>query len=108
VVFTIEIGTMVLTKKYTGNMGFPQFLRDFGAGSRRWYPNDFPENEAALKRENIQYIQVNYQIEGQEPVIAFYKKALMAPKAPKAPKTLTPKAPDIPKVPRNAAICWDH
>jgi type VI secretion system protein ImpL len=111
VVFTIEIGSMVLTKKYTGNMGFPQFLSDFGAGTRRWYPKDFPENEAALKRENIQYIQVNYQIEGQEPVIAFYKKALMAPKAPKAPppiKAPPTKAPDILKVPRNAAICWEH
>ena len=107
VVFTIEIGTMVLTKKYSGNMGFPMFLSDFGTGTRRWYPKDFPENEAALKRENIQYIQVNYQIEGHEPVIAFYKKALMAQKAAKGLQH-PPKAPDIPKVPRNAALCWDH
>ena len=90
VVFTIEIGTMVLTKKYSGEMGFPLFLSDFGSGTRRLYPKDFPENEAALKRENIQYIQVNYQIEGHEPVIAFYRKALRAQKAaakvPKAPQ----------------------
>jgi type VI secretion system protein ImpL len=106
VIFTIEIGTMVLTKKYNGNMGFPLFLSDFGNGTRRWYPKDFPEFETVLKHENIQYIQVNYQIEGHEPVIAFYQKALMAQKAAKVPKPQ--KAPDIPKVPRNAAICWDH
>ncbi|MBI5590665.1 MAG: type VI secretion system protein ImpL [Deltaproteobacteria bacterium] len=106
VVFTIEIGTMVLTKKYNGNWGFPMFLSDIGSGTKRWYPKDFPEFEAALKRENIQYIQVNFQIEGQEPVIAFYKKTLMAQKAAKG--LSSPKASDIPKVPRNAAICWDQ
>ncbi|MFH0730425.1 MAG: type VI secretion protein IcmF/TssM N-terminal domain-containing protein [Pseudomonadota bacterium] len=107
--FTIEIGALVLTKKYNGNMGFPMFLNDFGNGTRRWYPKDFPEYEAALKKENIQYIQINYQIEGYEPIITYYKKALMAQKAAKGPKPApTPKAPDIPKVPRNAALCWDH
>ena len=106
VVFTIKLGTMALTKKYSGNMGFPLFLSDFGSGTKRLYPKDFPENETALKRENVQYIQVNYQIEGHEPVIAFYRKAVMAQKAARGRKP--PKAPDIPKVPRNAALCWDH
>ncbi len=106
VVFTIEIGAMVLTKKYVGILGFPTFLSDFGNGEKRWYPKDFPENEAALKHERIRYIQVNYQIEGGAPIVAFYKKALMAQKAE---KELPPaKAPDIPKVPRNAALCWDQ
>jgi hypothetical protein len=88
-------------------MGFPLFLSEFGNGTRRWYPKDFPESEAALNRENIQYIQINYQIEGYEPIIAFYQKALMAQKAAKRLKP-PPKAPDIPKLPRNAALCWDH
>ncbi len=111
VVFKIEIGAMTLTKRYGGSMGLPLFLNDFGAGTRRWYPRDFPEFEAALKRDNVQYIQVNYQIEGQEPVIAFYKKAMAASKSSNAPKAhppVTAKAPDIPKVPRNAALCWER
>jgi type VI secretion system protein ImpL len=106
VTFSIEIGSMVLTKKYAGDMGFPRFLSDFGNGTRIWYPKDFPEFEAALKHENIQYIQINYEIQGHEPILAFYQKALKAQKAAKAVKPA--KAPDIAKVPRTAALCWDH
>ena len=105
VVLTIEIGALVLTKKYVGNLGFPTFLSDFGSGEKRWYPKDFPENEAALKTEHIQYIQVNYQIEGSAPILEFYKKELLAQKAEK--ELSAAKAPVILKLPKNAALCWD-
>ena len=106
VVFTIEIGAMVLTKKYAGNLGFPTFLYDFGSGEKRWYPKDFPENEAALKKEHIRYIQINYQFDGNAPIVAAYKNAIMMQKAE---KELPPaKSPSILKLPRNAALCWDQ
>lgn len=107
VVFTVEIGSIVLRKIYKGNMGFPSFLSEFGDGTRRLYPRDFPQDEASLRRFNIQYIQVNYQFEGHAPVLAFYRKYLAAQaktQAAKKPK----KVPSTPKVPRNATICWDR
>ena len=94
VIFKIEVGNLVLTRKYTGARAFPKFLKDFEKGSRTFYPAEFPTEEAALKRLGIKYIKVNYQFQGHKPVLAL----LIPPK----PKRV------IPRVPEDIAKCWDQ
>jgi len=89
VIFQIEVGKLVLTKKYAGYQGFPKFLKDFASGQRSFYPSEFPEQEAALKRLGIKYIKAKYRFKGHEPVL----KLLRA----------TPE-----RVPRNIVACWDQ
>lgn len=89
VVFQIEVGTVVLTKKYTGFYAFPQFLKDFGGGQRTFTPADFPNQEEALKRLGIKFIKANYNFKGHEPVV-----------------NLLGTAPG--RAPRNIVSCWDR
>ena len=93
-----------------------EIYREYGVSTlsqrvqRRYAPvgsQDFPENELDLKRLNIQYIQVNYEMEGLEPLLAFYRKSLAAAKKSKTP-TAAQTEPKLPKVPRNAATCWEQ
>lgn len=91
VIFSIEVGRLVLTKKYTGSLGFARFLSEFNQGKRRWYPKDFPEHREELERLKIKYILVNYQFTGHWPIVEYYRKS---------------KA--IPSVPRKIAQCWDQ
>ena len=88
VIFQIEVGNLVLTKKYTGYRAFAKFLKDFIDGQRTFYPKEFPRHKAALKRLGIRYIKVNYQFNGNRPVIA-----------------LLTSAPG--KAPGNIVKCWD-
>lgn len=70
VVLQIEIGDLVLIKKYTGYQAFPKFLKDFVNGQRTFYPSEFPEYQTALNRLGVKYIKVNYQFRGHQPIIA--------------------------------------
>ena len=70
VLFAIEIGNLVLTKKYKGFRPFAKFLKDFSKGRRTFYPDDFPDQAAALKRLGIKHIVVQYEISGSGPAIA--------------------------------------
>ncbi len=69
VLFQIEVGDVVLTKKYTGPQAFPDFLQDFKGGKRTFYPNEFPGEKAFLDRLGIKYIRVNYQFSGDQSVL---------------------------------------
>ncbi len=69
VIFQIKVGNLILTKRYTGYLGFPKFLKDFAGGKRIFYPPDFPKEEADLKRLKISYIKANYQFRGHKPVL---------------------------------------
>jgi type VI secretion system protein ImpL len=89
VIFEIEVGKLVLTKKYTGYQGFPRFLKDFGTGQRTFYPGHFPNEEAALKRLGIKHIKAKYRFKGHKPVLK-----------------LLGTAPG--RVPRNIVTCWDQ
>jgi type VI secretion system protein ImpL len=89
VVFKIKIGQLILTKKYTGNMAFAQFLRDFGKGSRTFYPREFPDEEADLKRMGVRYIKAKYHFQGHRPVL-----------------TLLRTGPG--RVPEHIVACWDQ
>ena len=88
VIFQIEVGDLVLTKKYTGYRAFSKFLKDFADGQRTFYSKEFPEHQAALKRLGIRYIKVNYQFKGHQPIIT-----LLTTDPGKAPGTI--------------AKCWD-
>ncbi len=89
-VFAIEIGTLVLTKRYTGSLGFANFLRDFGQGEKRLTPSDFPDHRRDLERMGITYIQINYVFDGYRALInALNKRAT------------------IPSVPGTMAQCWE-
>jgi type VI secretion system protein ImpL len=93
VVFSIEVGNLVLTRKYVGSDSFPRFLQDFSTGTRTFYPRDFPQHQSALERLGITHIRVNYRFRNHEPVLALLKKV--------------EKRPRLPSLPKNIAPCWD-
>ncbi len=95
VIFKIEVGDLVLTQNYKGDLAFPTFLKDFSKGYRVFFPSEFPQEQAALKRMGIKYIKAKYQLTGHEPVIRLLK----------SPKPRRP-APGIPPVPEGIATCW--
>ena len=70
VIFQIEIGNLVLARKYMGHLRFAQFLQDFSTGTHTFYPSDFPDKAGALKRLGIEYINVKYELTGHRSAIA--------------------------------------
>ena len=91
VTFQIDVGEVMLTKKYAGPQGFPAFLHDFPGGRHTFYPQDFPREKGALERMGIKYIRVNYQISGGSGVVA---QASAGPALPG-------------QAPRVVARCWN-
>ncbi|MFZ7112304.1 MAG: type VI secretion protein IcmF/TssM N-terminal domain-containing protein [Desulfatiglandales bacterium] len=69
VILRIDVGDIVLTKKYTGGQAFPAFLADFRTGQRVFYPKEFPNEENALQGLGIRYIKVRYDFGGHTPVL---------------------------------------
>ncbi len=69
VIFQIEVGDQVLTKRYGGPQAFPDFLREFAGGSRSFPAREFPGEKEALERMGIKHIRVNYQIMGSAQVV---------------------------------------
>ncbi|PKN30396.1 MAG: hypothetical protein CVU64_03585 [Deltaproteobacteria bacterium HGW-Deltaproteobacteria-21] len=72
---TFLLPQMTLRKTYKGKMGFPQFLKEFGDGSRIFTPEDFPDQKDGLKRMSISSITVSYKIKGGDSVIRLLKRA---------------------------------
>jgi type VI secretion system protein ImpL len=89
VVFKINIGNLTLTTKYTGDLAFAEFLRDFEKGARTFHPGDFPNEEAELKRMGIRSITAKYHFQGHEPVIELLRSG-----------------PG--RVPQEIVACWDQ
>jgi len=89
VVFSIEVGNLVLTKRYSGSLAFARFLQDFKSGQHRFTPDDFPKEKASLRSMKIQYIKVQYRIKGSTPVLD-----LLASGPGNVPETI--------------ASCWDQ
>lgn len=89
VILSISVGNRVLNKKYAGNYAFPMFLAEFSKGKRRFYPSEFPDEEAALKRMGIRYIKVQYRLFGHWDVIKLLGQ-------------------DLGKVPTKIIECWAH
>jgi type VI secretion system protein ImpL len=95
VILKIEVGSLTLARPYKGEQGFPKFLKDFSKGYRVFFPSEFPEHLADLKRMGIKYIKVKYHLTGHKPVLKLLKLA-----KPKEPKR-------IPRVPEAIVKCWD-
>ena len=64
VLFQIDLGSLALIKKYTGNQAFPEFLQDFKGGQKVFSPGDFPGQKSTLEGFGIKQIKVNYQFSG--------------------------------------------
>lgn len=86
VVFSIEVGNVVLTRSYTGPDAFAKFLMEFPGGSRTFSPGDFPKEASILKNMGIRYIKVNYRFSGHQAVIGQAKPAMSQPTA--VPQTI--------------------
>lgn len=89
VIFRIKVADLVLTKRYTGDRAFAVFLKDFEKGARTFYPNEFPDQEATLKRLQIQSITARYHFEGHKPIIQLLQAG-----------------PG--RVPEDIVVCWDQ
>ena len=89
VLFQIDIGDAVLTKRYTGARAFPDFLRDFSGGRHTFYPKQFPKEKQALERMGIRFIRVNYQMFGVLDIASGQSDSLPS------------------RVPAKIAECWD-
>jgi type VI secretion system protein ImpL len=88
VLLQIDVGDLVLTKKYDGPQGFPEFLEDFRGGRHTFSTRDFPAERQSLDRMGIKYIRVNYQFSGSLAV--------------------TGQARSLPgQAPRTIIQCWD-
>ncbi len=64
VLLQIEVENLVLTKKYTGNQAFIEFLQEFKGGQKTFFPAEFPGEKTALEDFGIKYIKVNYMFGG--------------------------------------------
>lgn len=65
----IEIGQLTLMKNYVGVKGFSKFLDEFQDGRHIFSATDFPNQQAQLSNANVSFIDVNFEIRGQKPVI---------------------------------------
>ncbi|EAT13265.1 hypothetical protein HF888_07215 [Bermanella marisrubri] len=65
----IEIGQLTLLKNYTGVKGFSKFLQEFQDGRHIFAAKDFPNQTAQLENSGVNYIDVNFEIRGQRPVV---------------------------------------
>ena len=88
VIFKIEVGNLVLTKKYTGYQAFPEFIKDFERGQRVFSQREFPDEASALERMGIKNITVKYQFQGHQPVLELLRS-------------------DPGDIPQDIARCWD-
>ncbi len=75
VTLKINIGHLILEKKYSGFRPFAKFLKDFSRGQHTFYPKNFRDKRSALKRMGIKYIKVKYKISGGRPVIRLLNMA---------------------------------
>ena len=86
--FQIEVGNVVLSKRYSGPQAFPTFLQEFKGGRRTFTPGDFPQEKSALTNLGIKYIKVNYHFSGDQ--------------------AISGQASSIPgQLPKRISRCWD-
>jgi len=69
VIFEINVGNKVLTKKYTGDLAFPEFISDFKYGTHKFLPSEFPSEKTWLEWKGIEYILVKNRFKGHTPVL---------------------------------------
>ncbi len=84
------MGDLILTKNYSGNYAFAEFLNDFSKGHRVFFPGEFPDKARALKRLGIKYIKAKYRFSGHKPVVKLHRDASPG------------------GMPEEVAKCWDQ
>jgi hypothetical protein len=57
-----EVASLALTKRYPGQSGFLDFIRDFRSGSHTFGPYDFGEAEETLYQYRLQTIRVFFNV----------------------------------------------
>ncbi len=60
----IEIGSLILVKKYEGKLAAADFAKDFENGSHRYIPGDFPSQKKQISRLRIKAIKVIFKLKG--------------------------------------------
>lgn len=65
----IEVGDVVLSRRYAGAQGFAEFLREFKGGRRTFTAREFPGERSALARFGVQWITVNYEVTGSRELL---------------------------------------
>lgn len=71
----IEIGSLMLEKKYEGKYFFAKFINDYRSGAVTYTPIDFPEKQKQLKRLNVRTITVKFiATKGGRPLVAIMQQ----------------------------------
>lgn len=89
----IDIGRLVLTKKYEDKLSFAQFAKEFQNGYHHFTPKDFPEKKSQMARMQLKNIKVQFQIEEGQALVDLLDQAK--------------KRATLPEVPHNITTCWD-
>jgi type VI secretion system protein ImpL len=72
VILSVSVGEIELEKKYPGQSGFPEFLREFHKGYRAFRPNEFGSGQSGvLKKYGVEFVNVSFNIRGAEPIIRY-------------------------------------
>lgn len=82
VLFQIEVGDLLLTRRYMGQQGFPDFLKDLHGGKRTFAAREFPGEKNALERMGVKSITVNYQFIGSGAILQ--QTATLSGQAPRS------------------------
>jgi type VI secretion system protein ImpL len=56
-------------KQYKGPQAFVDFLRDFPGGRHTFQTDEFPQEKNELRKAGIKFIEVNYQISGEQAIL---------------------------------------
>lgn len=66
----IEIGSLILKKKYEGKLSFAQFAKEFESGSHVFSIRDFPDQQKQLARMRVKTIKINFNLKGGGTLVA--------------------------------------
>lgn len=98
VVLQILVKDFVLTKTYSGDNGFPDFLRDFRSGQHTFRTRDFPGQREKLEGLGISHIVVKYRFRGNGAILGRPSAAPIKQEAPR----------EIVKIPKVIVKCWSR
>ena len=104
VTLRIEVGGVVLTRSWEGNLAFAKFLKEYRGGERTYDERSFGAHRAALEQLGIRSITVRYEFGGAGPVIDLLSAAAQ-------PKPKPPSIPSLPSAvtpPARILKCWDR
>ncbi len=72
-------GGLALTRRYTGPLGFAEFVKDFYDGRHRFTRDDFPDQAERMTALGIEHVTLFYRFAGQTQVLAVLNEAQTLP-----------------------------